>query len=166
MKKIFCVFLSYFLLTCGQPTSNGTSEGIFAIYLLEDSTLSASDVYSLSIESLILSEKAFFSANELISYSWPSHSFELNDQKRAEYENFALNSGSTSGIPFIVTVGEERIYFGTFWWAYSSSLPPACAVIDAIGPLPYRIQLVTGAIDERNDLRIYNSLKSSGVLEL
>ncbi len=75
-----------------------------------------------------------------------------------------LSHGKTSGVPFVVTVGNARIYLGTFWWAYSSSMPPACAVIEAIAPLPYKIQLANGAIDKRSDLRIYYSLKRSGVL--
>jgi hypothetical protein len=164
MKKIFALFLTYFLLACGQSTSNETSGDNFAIYLLGDSTLTAADAFAQPIENLMLAESEFISVHDLKSYNWTSHSFELNDQKRTEFENFILNSGSTSGIPFIVTVGEERIYFGTFWWHYSSAMPPSCALIYAGGPLPYEIKLANDAIDKRSDMRIFNSLKTAGVL--
>jgi len=164
MKKIFVLFWTYFLLACGQSTSIETSDENFAIYLLRDSTVNAANAYAQPIENLLLSESEFISALDLKSYNWTTHSFELKDKKRTEFENFILNSGSTNGIPFIVTVGKERIYFGTFWWNYSSSMPPACAVIFVIGPLPYEIKLANDAIDQRNDMRIFNSLKRAGIL--
>jgi hypothetical protein len=68
-----------------------------------------------------------------------------------------------TGIPFVVIVGNERIYFGTFWSSYSSIVLPQCAFID-VSFNTCRIQLAKGAIDKRSDTRIYKSLKQSGVL--
>ena len=164
MKKIFIFYIPFLLFTCGQPTSNQTSEGEFAIYLLKDSTLTAADAFSQPIDNLTLATSPFFTVNELKFYIWASHSFDLTNQMREIYEQFLLSHGKTSGVPFVLTVGNDRIYLGTFWWAYSSSMPPPCAVIEAIAPLPYKIQLANGAIEKRNDQRIYYSLKESGVL--
>ena len=164
MKILIIFCLSSLILSCNQPTSNDASEGSFAIYLLQDSTITAMEAYSKPIDNLLLASSAFIAVNGLKSYIWNSHSFELTDQMRTIYDEYLLLHGNTRGVPFVVTVGKERIYLGTFWWAYSSSLPPACAVIDVIAPLPSKIRLANNAIDKRNDLRIYNSLKKSGVL--
>jgi len=82
-------------------------------------------------------------------------------------EYFTRNAGRTSGIPFVVTVGFDRIYLGTFWWAYSSSLP-ACPFMETISPKPRRISLPSlGQVtDPRGDVRIYMALQKAGVLAL
>ncbi len=164
MKKIIIFCLPFILLSCKQSTSNEAFDGSFAIYLLQDSTITAMNAFSQPLENLTLATSAFLTVNGLKSYIWASHSFELTDQMRTIYEQYLLSHGNTSGVPFVVTIGSDRIYLGTFWWSYSSSMPPACAVIEAIAPLPYKIQLANGAIDKRSDSRIYYSLKISGVL--
>jgi len=165
MRYIVLISISLILLSCTHSTSDDRgSQEAFGIHLLQDSTITARDAFSQPIDSLTLTTSAFLSVNDLTSYTWSTHAFELTDESRTRYERFLASHGRTSGVPFVVTVGNDRIYVGTFWWAYSSSMPPACAVIEAIAPLPYRIQLANGAIDKRSDPRIYLSLKTSGVL--
>ena len=165
MKYIVVISCSVLLLACPFPTSDQEfPEGAFAIYLLRDSTITANDAFSQPIGSLALADTALLNIHDLNSYVWSTHAFTLVQNARARYEQFLLAHGTTRGVPFVVTVGNDRVYLGTFWWAYSSSMPPACAVIEAIAPLPYRIQLANGAIDKRGDSRVYLSLKLSGVL--
>ncbi len=164
MKNILFIFLLCLIPACDQSTSVETPEDVFSIYLLKDSTITASNALSQSIENLVLSEKYLILGEDIKLYKWKDHSFELKDPAKTEYEHFKISKGSTSGVPFVVRANKERIYVGTFWWAYSSSMPPKCAIIDATGPLPYKIDLVNGAIDKRNDPRIYNALKMLNVL--
>ncbi len=165
MKSLFFVSISLFLFSCSHSTSDDKlAEGILAIYLLQDSTITAVNAFSQPVESLKLSTSAFLTVNDLKSYIWSTHSFELSDQARTMFEQFVLSHGKTTGIPFVVSVGNNRIYLGTFWWTYSSSIPPACAEIVVTTLPPYKIQLANGAIDKRSDSRIYNSLKKAGVL--
>ena len=165
MKYIVVISCSLLLLACAFPSSHlEFPEGSFSIYLLRDSTLTAHDAFSRPIGSLALADSALLNVHDLNSYVWSTHAFTLTQNARALYEHFLLAHGTTRGVPFVVTVGNDRIYVGTFWWGYSSSMPPACAVINAIAPLPYRIQLANGAIDKRGDSRVYLSLKLSGVL--
>jgi hypothetical protein len=165
MKNFVVIVISLFLVACIFPTSNHPfPEGPFAIYLLQDTTVTAGSACLQPIDSLVLRSLPFLSVSDLKWYGWTTHAFALTEDARVRYEQFALSHGKTSGVPFVVTVGNDRIYVGTFWWAYSSSMPPACAVIDAGGPLPYRIHLANGAIDKRSDPRIYLSLKASGIL--
>ncbi|MCB0283418.1 MAG: hypothetical protein KDF60_12620 [Calditrichaeota bacterium] len=165
MKKIFGLLSVIWLTSCMFPSSNISEGDEFAMYLLQDSTLGANDAFSQTLENLGLKDSPIITDKDLEYYNWGEHSFELkNSAVRAAFENFKLRSGSTRGVPFVVCVGDERIYLGTFWWAYSSSMPPPCAVIELISPLPYKIRLANGATDKRNDPRIYTALKNAGVL--
>lgn len=165
MKEFIIILIPLLLCSCRHSTSDdGSTTGIFAIYLLRDSTISAGDAFARAIDSLELAPTAFLTANDLRSYTWATHAFEMTDQAQARFEQYLQSHGTTWGLPFVTTVGTEKIYLGTFWWAYSSSMPPACAVIEALSPLPYTIRLTNGAVDKRNDQRIYASLKRSGVL--
>jgi hypothetical protein len=165
MKSLYLLSISLFLFSCTHSTSGDqSSEGTFGIYLLQDSTITAGNAFTQSIDSLQPAASAFLSVNDFKSYTWSTHAFELSDQAQAKFEYFKLTHGSTRGVPFIVTAGKDRIYVGTFWWAYSSSMPPPGAVIEVIAQLPYKIQLANGAIDKRNDSRIHDALKKSGVL--
>jgi hypothetical protein len=165
MKSLFFISISLFLFSCSHSTSDDTlAGGTFTISLLQDSTITAGSAFSQPIESLKLSTSAFLTVHDLKTYIWSTHAFDLTDQARPMFEQFKLSHGKTTGVPFVVSVGYDRIYLGTFWWAYSSSMPPACAVIEVIAQVPYKIQLANNAIDKRSDSRIYNSLKKSGVL--
>jgi hypothetical protein len=162
MRAITVLVASLFLAACLLPDE--TADRDFAVYLLMDSTTTASEAYSETIESLVLANSPFVTVHDLDSYVWSTHAFALRENARNTFETFRLTRWITSGVPFVVAVGQERIYVGTFWWALSSSMPPPCAVIDATGPLPHRIELANGASDKRGDSRIYVSLKTAGVL--
>ena len=165
MKTFFFISISLFLFSCNHATSDDTSKaGIFALYLLQDSTLSPQNACTQPIENLALQSSAFLNVNNLKSYVWTTHAFELTDQARSRYDQYLSSHRTVRGVPFVVTVGNDRIYLGTFWWAYSSMMPPACAVIEVMALLPFTIQLAQGAVDKRSDPRIYSSLKKSGIL--
>jgi hypothetical protein len=65
-------------------------------------------------------------------------------------------------------VDKERIYVGTFWWGYSSSMPwcPFMELTYPKGVLSRSIQLpnLHEGGDPRSDMRIYWALKNAGVL--
>jgi hypothetical protein len=72
----------------------------------------------------------------------------------------------------VVTVGKEPIYFGSFWWGYSSILP-WCPNIEitfvggsGIMGLQLGIELppLHQGSDPRLDPRIHESLRRAGVL--
>jgi hypothetical protein len=73
--------------------------------------------------------------------------------------------GHTGGIPFVVVAGDERVYLGAFWYAYSS-LMPQVPYIDVLLE-PHRIWQTTSPLvteDKRTDPRIYVVLKASGIV--
>jgi hypothetical protein len=154
MNKIIILCLPFLLLTCKQSTSNETIEGKFAIYTLKDSSLTAYDAMKVSIENLILSDSPFVTTNDLTHYYWKTHTLEFTSEMESKFDHFRKSDGSTQGVPFVVTIANEKIYFGTFWWPYSSAVPPACALIEVTTQGPYEILLMNDATDKRNDLRI------------
>jgi len=164
MTKIIYIAVLSVLLSCSSPTDNNTTDS-FAIYLLQDSSLSAWATESTPITDLILAQEAFITEDDLKSYTWVTHTFELIDDKDLAFKEFILSKGNVRGVPFVVLVGSERIYYGTFWWPYSSVVPPHCArIMTLITESTYTISLADGATDKRSNPKIYNALKRAGVL--
>jgi hypothetical protein len=72
--------------------------------------------------------------------------------------------GPVGGIPFVVTVGNERIYLGAFWYAYSSLAPQVPYIEVTFNEHRICRGWIDQADDKRNDRRIYDALKRAGVL--
>jgi len=163
MRRIFLLCLSFSLICCSDAGSPPAADE-FAIYMLQDRTIDARTALSYPMETLQLNGTPFLRASDLNWYSWSSHTFELKPEMAARWEEFRRTLGNLAGVPFVVTVGSERIYVGTFWWGYSSMMPPQCAVIQLVSANPYAILLMAGATDYRNDGRIHTALMRSGIL--
>lgn len=162
--KIIYISVLLVLLSCSSPTDNNTKDS-FAIYLLQDSSLSAWDTESTPVTDLVLAPEAFITKDDFKSYIWSTHTFELINEKNLAFKEFILSKGNVRGVPFVVLVGNERIYFGTFWWPYSSVVPPNCVrIMTLITETTYTISLADGATDKRSDPKIYDALKRAGVL--
>jgi hypothetical protein len=114
---------------------------------------------------LVLASDPTIRTIDLSAYYWTSHSFVPLPTLDSVLKQMARLPGKTMGVPFVVTVGEERIYLGTFWWAYSSSLPTVPS-IELITPGPYTIAAppLSSEPDKRGDPRIRESLRDAGVL--
>ena len=164
MNKLVLLWLPILFLSCKQIALTQKSENTFAIYTLKDSTIYTSLALQHPIDSLILEDTPFLTSSYLKSYTWATHTFELTPEMNSKWGQLQKLRGKSGGVPFIVTVGKEKIYIGTFWWRYSSLMPSGCVIIHVISPYPYKIDLSKGAADKRSDPRIYNSLKDAGVL--
>lgn len=165
--KIHCFLLSIsFLAFLGCDVTNEHSPtSAFAIYRLKDSTLTASRVWNLPIDSLVLADAPFLTQDSLKSYHWQTHVFVATASIDTELAVLARRIGSTGGIPFVVMVGRDRIYLGAFWYPYSS-LSPSVPYID-LWTHSHQIQkpwYPADSVDKRNDHRIYSALKDAGVL--
>jgi hypothetical protein len=166
MRLTHIVVSLWLIALIGCDSGAGSSElAEFAIYLLKDSKLTAAQVWSQPLESVVLADSPFLSTGDLASYNWQTHEFSVSATVDSQLATFRRTLGPTGGIPFVVVVGTERIYLGAFWYGYSSMI---CQVpfIDAIGN-PHRInkcQSVLISQDSRIDPRIYRSLKAAGIL--
>jgi hypothetical protein len=135
----------------------------FAIYQLIDPSLTASQVWNEPLESLVLAESPFLSTKDLKSYKWQTHEFAVIPSVDSQLALMGRTLGPTGGVPFVVVVGNDRIYLGAFWYLHSS-LMPQVPFIDAVLE-PHRInKSVLVSDDKRTDARIYLALKAAGVL--
>jgi hypothetical protein len=137
----------------------------WAIYRLADTTLTSTKVWNNPLGSLQLESNPFITVRHIRYYHWTTHSIEGTPQLEALLDQITTTWGTVFGRPFVVVAQGERIYQGTFWWAYSS-LMPQCPYIEIISRNPRRIELPSlhQGVDPRSDPRIYRALKNSGIL--
>ena len=159
------ILLTLFALGCEDSGNRVGTADEFAIYRLADTTLNSGQVLNKPLESLNLEATPFIRVRDIRYYQWRSHSFEGTSHLDSLFGRISTSWGSVSGRPFVVVAQGERIYLGTFWWAYSSSMPQ-CPYIETISPNPRRIELpgLYQGADPRFDPRVYSALKSSGIL--
>jgi hypothetical protein len=126
----------------------------------------------MPLSQLSLAAQPFVSVHDIAWYSWDTHTFKCQANVNARIDSLARYGGSVHGVPFVVTVGKEPIYLGSFWWSYSS-ISPWCPTIDitflrasGLTDLQLRIELPSlyQGEDPRQDRRIHESLSRAGVL--
>jgi hypothetical protein len=160
------IFITLFIPGCkDKSTQPSAASNQFAIYLLKDSSITAISAWSMPQDSLVLAASPFITQNDLKLYIWSSHTFFAQPALDSLFVRLSRQGGKSSGVPFFVTVGSERIYPGAFWWYYSSSLPKATCIY-ATSMSPHRIQHDSLLIfpDLKSDRRIHDALKSAGIL--
>ncbi len=144
--------------------SDGFNE--WAIYLLADSSLTSYQIRQTPLAALQLAPIPMITHKDLLAYHWQTHEIEFTPAMEATLDTLTHKRGTVHGLPIVVVVGEERIYAGAFWWAYSS-LTPCCPYIELISVKPLKISLppLHQGSDPRTDDRIYWSLMAAGVLK-
>ena len=172
MKYSALSLLAVFICLCCSCDNHTDYSRVFDIYLLEDPEIHAYAALEDTLPDLILQTEPVITVSDLNYYKWSEHCFSIN-KKRAETLAEILDiRKSVHGVPFVITVSDERIYVGAFWYVYSS-LAPTCPHIlvttltwEESTEIVLRIEEVwTGTDpDPRDDLRIYNALKATSVL--
>ena len=140
-------------------------ETFFAVYRLQDSNVAASQIWNKPLGDLALAHEPFLTQRDMRSYHWHTHEFEVTPAGDSMLAFFKNQPGPVGGIPFVVTVGNDRIYLGAFWYPYSS-LSPQVPYIDVV-LTPHRLSAAWDTrhqTDPRNDARVYAALKAAGVL--
>ncbi len=153
------------LLSCNDSGTEFSPADSFAIYRLLDTTVTASSASTLPLDGLVLSPAPFITARDLSAYYWASHTFVPVPALDTVLKAMAREGGRSGGVPFVVTVGGQRVYLGTFWWAYSSSIPTV-PFVELFNSQSYVIAvspLLLGP-DRRGDPRIRESLQQAGIL--
>ena len=163
IRSILCLcFIGLLACDSGIDPSDAPE---FAIYRLKDDKLVASQLWNEPLENLVLADIPVVALRDLRSYRWQTHEFTVTAAVDSQLAVISKTLGPIGGIPFVVTVGNERIYLGAFWYPHSS-LAPQVPYIDATLD-PHRINrrwIGQGSDDKRNDPRIYRALKLAGVL--
>ena len=164
MRNSLLLFIPLLAFACVDLSTDQPPTESWAIYRLRDDSITAYDASRQPLGTLVLADEPFMTVADISAYHWSSHTFVPSPRIENQLTTLRDSHGSLSGIPFVVKVGDDRIYLGAFWYAYSS-LAPTFPHIDLISN-PHQIQRSWQpvGIDLRNDMRIHDALNRAGVL--
>jgi hypothetical protein len=160
-KMIFILLLCVAPIGLGRRTLNLNNQpSDFAIYLVRDDTLQTWQAKQLPLDALDLSPRPLVGISDIESYTWSDHTMRLNSYGIAKFKALENKTNSSRGIPFVVMVGNIKIYMGNIFKMYSSYMS---------GDLPYifvpfdKSLKIARALDRnikdtRGDPRVYNAL--------
>jgi hypothetical protein len=138
----------------------------FAIYMLQEE-IPATQLDQYDLSELALERKPIISADDIVSYDQSSHVIELTPKAYSRIQGLFTLPVKVHGIPFVVCVGEERIYSGAFMTPVSSIALDGVVISQPFGSEERTIQINLGypgsvafnGIDPRADPRIIKSLE-------
>lgn len=153
--------------SCINPTSSGTEDHRFAIYLLADEKQSTLAVQDRLVSSLVLKKTPLISDSDIVKYDLTDCKYYL-EKPFSQYfpsDSLTIFSG-IFGKPFVIIAQGERIFLGSFHAIESSWLPktPIISLFD-LNNSEMSIKISynhrsAGSVDPRNDLRIIEALRS------
>lgn len=158
----FCALLLPSALHAQINTDFSSTE--FEIYMLKNPLVTTAQAMNVPLNSLELSSQPFLSARDIKVYRWSAHEFDLHRRGDSVFQKMSAERTTSTGVPFVVVVGKQRIYLGAFWWTSSSSVPPLTYITmstpnPCISPCP-----ICRQPDMRSDQRIHDALFDAGVL--
>jgi len=173
--RLACVvagLLALIFSSCQDAGVGLPRDGEWVIYRLSDATLLSDQVRNVPLSQLSVAAAPFISVRDIGWYRWDTHRFECLPHVRGRIDSLARYGGSVRGVPFVVTVGKEPIYLGSFWWSYSSIMPwcPTIEITFIGGSGSTDLQLgielppLHQGEDSRQDWRIHEALRRAGVL--
>jgi hypothetical protein len=135
----------------------------FAIYFLEENILPSE---MLILSHVVLPEAPIVSINDIISYSKMTHEMKLTPKAYARIQNIEVPR------VFIVTVGCQPIYWGTFWAPWFSRSIDGVVILKPLSQDEQIIQINLGypsgmgftGDDPRSDPILIHSLERNGKL--
>jgi hypothetical protein len=160
-KMIFTLVLCIAPIGLGRRTLNLNNQpSDFAIYLLRDDTLQTWQAKQLPLDALDLSPRPLVGINDIESYTWADHTMRLNADGIAKIKALENKRNMSRGYPFVVMVGNGKIYMGNIFQMYSSYMSGDLPCIFV--PLDKNLK-ITRALDrkikdKRDDPRVYNAL--------
>ncbi len=124
-KTIAVIIFSAVLVgfTQNTPTSNNQSSD-FAIYLLKSDTLKTWQVKRMPLDSLALADRPLVCIKDIVSYDWTHHNMVLTQAGIRKVRAFFSKRTSKDPIPFVVTVGKERVYMGNVFFIGTTYIIP------------------------------------------
>lgn len=164
MRTSLLLLIPLLAVGCEDLSTDRPPTESWVIFRLRDESITAYDASRQPLGTLVLADEPFMTVADIGAYHWSSHTFVPSPRIENQLIAMRDSRGSVFGIPFVVKVGNDRIYMGAFWYAYSS-LAPTFPHIDLISN-PHQIQpsWMPGDTDVRYDIRIYDALRRAGVL--
>jgi hypothetical protein len=160
--------LAFVFSSCQSAQNNG-----FAIYLLANKDLPASELAKVDINQLDIETEPIISIEDIISYDKTNHTIELTQNAFTRVQQIFPMPVKVGGIPFVVCVGEERIYTGAFWTPLSSLSYDGVVIMQSFDTTGTVIQIALGypgqdffiGKDPRTDHRIMKTLEQEKKLK-
>ena len=160
---------SFFLLIIWGLLFSGcrsVREDSFAIYLLAQE-VSATKLSQLDINQFVLEDQPILSSEDIVSYDQASHTINLTRQGFTRVQQIFSLPVKVAGVPFVVCVGNQRIYAGAFWTPLSSLSYDGIVIMQPMDTTKTTIQIALGypgqdvftGNDPRADPRILNALE-------
>jgi hypothetical protein len=162
LNKLSLLLIIVFAIT--SSACKPIKEDGFAIYLLTQN-IPANELSQIDINLLTLETKPIISNDDIISYDKTNHIIELTQVTYTRVQQiFPI---PVNGIPFVVCVGNERIYTGAFWTPISSISYDGVVIMQPFNAKDTTIQITLGypgpdfftGNDLRADSRIMKALE-------
>ena len=162
-NMILFTALALFLFGCCACSTKTVQEnGEFAIFLPVNIThidqMDQADFYTMELKN-----EPIITVYDIIEYNSGTHEIELTNSSIKEINLLG------HGQPFVVCVGQERIYGGAFWNPTSSYIWGGITINLPLDDNTHFIRidniLFSGGEDPRSDPRISESLEKAGKLK-
>ena len=165
-------FLLVLLLGLALTSCQSRDDPGFGVYLLAQDVPTA-DLAQMDIRQLRLQDQPLFSSDDIVSYDAESHTIELTQAAYTRLQRVFPMPVRVAGIPFVVCVGEERIYTGALWTPVSSLSYEGVIIMQPLNTSSTRIQINLGypapemftGDDPRADPRILKALEQDNKLK-
>ncbi len=177
LQKFYLLVLLGLFLGCAPGTvipvsTSPVSSSAFGIYLLQQE-IPVKQFQAADLQRVALQKTPLIASAEIISYSKSTHEIELMPSAYQRILDLYKKPGHVSGPPFVICVGEERIYGGAFWSMLSSASYDGVVILQPIQPngrtialrLGYPTREVFTGKDPRGDVRILTALDHAGKLK-
>jgi hypothetical protein len=170
MKNNLVLLLVLFFLTLSGCRASKKDD--FAIYLLAQD-VPVRKLSQTDISQLVLETEPILSGVDIVSYDKTSHSIELTRSAFTRIQQIFPIPVDLDGIPFVVCVGNERIYTGAYWTPRSAINYDGVVILQPFDAdqtiiqiaLGYPVSEVFTGTDPRADPRIMKTLERDKVLK-
>ncbi len=174
LALLFIVFiLSACQVNAETPTPQAEPESdAFELYLVANSQISGADLARYELDELKLAEDPLIATKDIVDYHWETQTINLSED--AYKKLMAAFSGGMpmSGLPFVITAHDERIYAGAFWSQASSLTFDGVVIWQPFDPagaplfitLGYPTQDFFTGEDPRYDERLKQALEDADLL--
>jgi hypothetical protein len=171
-KTLVLLLLSLGGIWAGCRARPPTEPTGFAIYLLADDR-PATALAGADLTGLPLRDQPLMTQDDLAWYDGATHEMELTPEALARVQQIFPTMVRVNGIPFVVSVGRERIYAGGFWTPLSSLSYGGVVIMQPFATDRTTIQISLGypgapfftGQDPRSDPRVLQALASAGKLK-
>ena len=130
----------------------------FAIYCLKDTLITTAQALEFNLDSLELAAEPFLAMRDIKRYHWSTHVLDVQPRIDSILDKMSAMRYKSGGVPFVVEVGRQRIYLGTFWWYYSSAMPSVAYILMPTSHPSLSYNSFCRQPDRRSDKRIHDAL--------